>query len=621
MIFSSQLAIADILMLDFNGNNSTIAAAREAAKLRGEKVIVIPKHGKKLKQISFKNEIARLKKNGTSVSSIIFSGHDGGGHFSGKNGNMSKSDVKNVMSQFPEMAKGVDSLILRGCYTATPGEAMALENDSWNGIFPELKMIAGYIGSAPSSEKDFSKSFIEEILNLESKIYMESSAKNVEKMFENISYSEKTTNSIAYRSCNNNEYRYIARNLQNKGVGAMSQDEIKKMCNKKEINSQLSIVNKYYDAVEKGYRNPPKEHHNTPLREAYTYLNSILHCKDIIDIHFYPTLQQIIKLIYFDYIKSNFNYHYGDKLIKANKAIKKYNLENDPDLKTIDINTASRAQIKEFIHSLHSIVPADILDKDKYTYSYEHKDDDDFKAIIQIREIASQTLDDLIPTAVPFDWVSSKKSSEKGDVWIPKDVRLNYGLEKGTSVDDLKYGHYQDAVSFYLKNHNNQKLKKEVKALIFQKMNQSTRTGSDKLARDKAKSFISDQVEESPIEVMKTAIRNPQFVNKDVFDKMVINLKKINYKLTEKDYNYFQSSYITKLLYSLESKKQNNYYKKIFESFSSKKDKNLKDIFNYSEAEINDLKKAENRESSERSHSGGGTTNGYADGYNSGSRE
>ena len=46
--------------------------------------------------------------------------------------------------------------------------------------------------------------------------------------FENISNSKYTGNSLAFRSCYSDEYNYVARQLQNKGIGALSQSEINK---------------------------------------------------------------------------------------------------------------------------------------------------------------------------------------------------------------------------------------------------------------------------------------------------------------------------------------------------------------------------------------------------------
>lgn len=580
LIFTTSSAYADILMLNFNGNNSTIAAAKRAAVKRGERVIVIPKSGEKISKHTLDDEMARLSKEGIEVSSMIFSGHDGGGYFGGRSGGMNKSEVREVMAKYPEMAKGVDSLILRGCYTATPGEAMSLENDSWNGIFPDLNMIAGYIGAAPSSERIYSKSFIEEILSLESDIYMSASVKNVEKMFANISNSKWTSNSLAFKRCGDEDYHYVARPLQHKGYGALTMDEILKICDKPTIQKHIETTRKYYEAFEEGYENPPVAHHGTDLREAYTYLNGVTHCSDFFDdIYLYPSLQQTIKLIYFDYLKSNFLHHYGDDWKVAMSALEDYNKENDPDIEPIDLENATRREIMNFIHKLHTVSAADILDKDKYNYAYNNKDNPSFKTLIRMRETLQQTLQYVNEESVPFDWVSSKHSPEKGIVRTHDEVYISMGLDDNTKVEDLKSYGYRDSIDFYFKNHADDEVANKAAEIALQKLEENYHAGtSDTKDAERTKKFLKYQEDKFPLAIVKSAIRNPQYVDNKMVEKAINKLKDKGFKLSDKEYEFFENSYISPDLDSENRKKQEEAYKKIFKELSRKEDTDNADL-------------------------------------------
>jgi hypothetical protein len=169
---------------------------------------------------------------------------------------------------------------------------MYAQDDGWQTIFPEVNMIAGYMGAAPSSEKKHSKAFIQEVLELESEMYLESSVKNVEKMFSDINHSKYTSNTIYFRTCHDGNLKYLNKELQRTGLGALSKEDISKMCDIPQIESHLAVAQKHLDATELGAESPPLNHHKSELRTAYSYLNKFAHCQKIAKITFRPSIKK-----------------------------------------------------------------------------------------------------------------------------------------------------------------------------------------------------------------------------------------------------------------------------------------------------------------------------------------
>lgn len=105
-----------------------------------------------------------IKKENAKVVSVAISGHDGGGHFGGDKGDFSRYDMAKIMAEFPEQNE-VSSLLLLGCYTGVTNEVK-----NWRSIFPKVKLIGGYDGSAPLSTRPQGHEYIMDIMMNEKKI-------------------------------------------------------------------------------------------------------------------------------------------------------------------------------------------------------------------------------------------------------------------------------------------------------------------------------------------------------------------------------------------------------------------------------------------------------------------
>jgi hypothetical protein len=95
----------------------------------------------------------------------------------------------------------------------------------------------------------------------------------------------------------------------------------------------------------------------------------------------------------------------------------------------IDFKTASRKDIKKFIHKVQGILYMDKIGKDKFTFAYNMKENPSLLRISNVLKKISPLLDRVDGDHIPFDWVSSKQSPEKPEFWDDKTLssyKYNY---------------------------------------------------------------------------------------------------------------------------------------------------------------------------------------------------
>lgn len=230
--------------------------------------------------------------------------------------------------------------------------------------------------------KKLSKSFIEEILTLESELYMEESVEDITRLFAEISNSRWTTNAMAIRTCFEDEFRFVERSLVANGYGALSEEEISNLCNADELNAHLERVNDYFQASSEGFESPPLEKRGTDLRESYSYLQRNSHCMTLLDEYMEPSLGSQVRLIYFDYIVSNFMNQFGSEMQELEEAIAWYNeLSTDDIPLPLNLEQMTRREINHLIHKLQGATYVDYIGVNTPTFGMEHQT----KSIGQIR--------------------------------------------------------------------------------------------------------------------------------------------------------------------------------------------------------------------------------------------
>ena len=333
LLLLSGTALADILFLNFNGNTSSIAAAKKAALKRGEKVVVYPNETiKKITSASLDLIFKDVTAKKLNITNISLSGHDGGGSFAGKDGDIGKEDIRKALTKYPAIKNSVKSLLLRGCYSATMGQVQSQSTSDWRMIFPKVEFIAGYNDPAESSERAESKEFVEDMLSLENEFLHDKTLKEVVSTFKEVGLYNQMDAAVWIRQCNSfgpstsHDGVYLSSDMAAQNTSPVLISEERKRCEKtrQETEKHMAIFSKYFNGSQKGFERPPSEHQGTDLRAAYSYIRQNEHCIPILmpDLATAFNPDRMIRLIYYDYIVSNFKDMYPSapitKAIEAN---------------------------------------------------------------------------------------------------------------------------------------------------------------------------------------------------------------------------------------------------------------------------------------------------------------
>lgn len=112
---------------------------------------------------SLRSEIRSMAERGIAVDTLIASGHDGGGSISGVSGGINKYEIRDILQQEyadrPDLLAQFNHVLLWGCYTTTEYEV-----NFWKSSFPDLDMIAGFLGSGPADDKLASSTIIRDLI-------------------------------------------------------------------------------------------------------------------------------------------------------------------------------------------------------------------------------------------------------------------------------------------------------------------------------------------------------------------------------------------------------------------------------------------------------------------------
>lgn len=179
LIFSFKcFAVETMLFLDTNNNDLEIKTARTAALKAGKKFISYPP-----KNAAFNTAEAQRLLRETKFSSLIISGHNGGGSFEGSAGHISFRHVLDALEENPYSRNHTRLLMLLGCNTSNLSQII-----NWKGIFPELDIIAGYDGTGPNQNTISGLSYIKEIISNGDELLKQDTEEDLKRALESLPY-------------------------------------------------------------------------------------------------------------------------------------------------------------------------------------------------------------------------------------------------------------------------------------------------------------------------------------------------------------------------------------------------------------------------------------------------
>ncbi len=180
-----------VLMVSFHDGAEEEKGARLAACERGETLVVLPRVtaedvGNYQEELA--TFLASARTNGTTVSSLIISGHDGGGEYYGDYGSTSVAEISQTVSENRSVFQDTSSLLLMGCWSAPPDQVSL-----WRTILPNMRVLGGFVGAAPLSIRESAGTFVRDILKGERRLDENASEAGVRAMLKTVEHMNYVT--------------------------------------------------------------------------------------------------------------------------------------------------------------------------------------------------------------------------------------------------------------------------------------------------------------------------------------------------------------------------------------------------------------------------------------------
>lgn len=322
---SINIARADILFIDCNDSPLEVEAAQRAAEERGEQLILLSTvteeralvirearaaHAKatrfqkqtcgqgsgsacdeakkstaaknsdlqktlnsvpKLNGAMLRNALNQLKKEGTQISSLVISGHDGDRQFWGTYADFNETDLEQAFLANKPMGDGIRSMHLLGCYTATTEDFIR----GWKKAFPSSMMVAGYGRQAPLGSRPVSGQVLEDLLKKEKALREETDKNELRNIFNGINGGNFGPSLAVCLDRNT----VISRG---RGVRSIDDDINACLVGSKEEEFQTQIYSCYLNAEPGCEAIPSETNESNPLRQAYDFFQETKHCEEVL---------------------------------------------------------------------------------------------------------------------------------------------------------------------------------------------------------------------------------------------------------------------------------------------------------------------------------------------------
>lgn len=461
-------ASADVLFLDVNNSPREIEAAQKAAEKSGRKLVVIPdvdaetrsriselqreldrvqdqkirlctKSGRntpdcnsitekfnsiraekdrlqeenKISPSLIEREIAKRASENKPFSTIIISGHDGTGEFSGTFGEITDQEISSVLAKYPTQANSLRSLHLWGCYTTSPGSLL----NNWLHYFPHLSLVSGYDDQAPLNDKPYGWKYLAGVLEKEDELMEATDAAKLQRLLKRIPGANQTHAAIyACGSYASNNDAYELADLALKCDTFIS--EVKRL-------AEPYLC--YKGAKEPGCENPPDQTSQGPVREFYEALHKADACRNL-EIGDWDNMDynrdEVLRLIFYKEVKANFARIYGKELEEVDQYMDKLGV--DPKARFKNVGEMSRKEMMEAMEALGKYLQTKTghefsMDERSKGSQIKPKAKDlspEIKPLITLHRTLSRTLVNLNSFCVPFNWI--EKNATDTTRCVPK---------------------------------------------------------------------------------------------------------------------------------------------------------------------------------------------------------
>lgn len=308
---------------------------KEASKLLDQKYIALSATPEVTAK-SVENELKQLAKAGIATSSLVISGHDGGGSIGGTQGNLDKFQAttafKNAYAARPDLQKELTSVLLWGCYTSTPSEVLY-----WKSTLPQLKIVGGFYGAGPSNIRKSSYDLMSDLLMKEKNIVNKANMTAVKSALTSLDQINNTWAGL-YAQCSDGEY-YLGNSEKGRTFKRFNDFRDCKHIQKVAYEMEAEF-NPYFF----GSKDVPTNT-NGALRDIYNFSRQNSQC---LDRDSNMNADRVGLLLFFNGVKKNFAQTFKKDLLAAQKELSTLD-EKIEDYSNDKVGTMD--SIKEFFGS------------------------------------------------------------------------------------------------------------------------------------------------------------------------------------------------------------------------------------------------------------------------------
>lgn len=287
-------------------------------------------------------QIKEVSESGGKLEGMIFSGHDGGGYFSGDFGDheISFEDLDAALKDFPEQRQSLESLYLLGCYTG-----VRTDIDTWKEVLPNMKLLAGYEGTAPNGYRLAGQTYIEDMLKETQNIISSQKAEDVRHILQNdIQHMFYLSAGIYIKpnACNgpsdDGEYYY---RVEKTGADRFKDYNI---IDCSEIESEYNSNRREFIKRFNGSYEPEDYLEGNPLRYTYKYFRVNSHCFENLGItdankendkKIAPAPEQVLNLLFWHNVRDNFGKYFKRDLEQMDEILKQFQMDDLEYLKLL----------------------------------------------------------------------------------------------------------------------------------------------------------------------------------------------------------------------------------------------------------------------------------------------
>lgn len=313
------------------------------------------------------DRLKQLAANNVAIKAVAVSGHDGGGSMAGDAGTINKTDFATLMHTAykgkEDLEAQLDTVLMWGCYTATPAEVMA-----WRDEFPNLKILAGFYDSGPSNVRPASFDLMKDLLVKSSTISQTRDQARLKAAIRGLTHIPLTFAAMSVMVACNEEYYYSRKPL---GHEEDTHTQIRETfgrfdvsCNSPEIEGLKTGLTDQLMNYLMGGIPIPENTGRSPLRSLYSSARSLEHC---VEKNTFLDPDKVGLLLFFKGVQQNFFKVFEKETAEAEKdfafllensqqhikdSVQDYQIELPLDFKKQTLDRQKLGSIASFLSGL-----------------------------------------------------------------------------------------------------------------------------------------------------------------------------------------------------------------------------------------------------------------------------